>query len=735
LISNKFLEFYFTCTIKNSAIQFKAMKTKHWTGLALITAMSISCMNDQKPQANVAVGPAISEPWTGPYGGVPAFDKVRVEDFLPAIESALAEKRKEIEAIAAQSDAPDFANTLEALEKTGSSLKRVQAIYYIWTNNMSSPEMESLQTQIEPRFAAFQDSIIQNKALFDRIDAVYRTADRSLLTAEQQRLLDRVHTQFVLAGARLDDESKKKVADINQKLAEHFTRFMQNLMADESEKFVEISSEADLAGLPENIRAAAAAAAEERGLKGKWVIANTRSAVEPFLSFANNREWRKKVWTMFINRGDNGDKNDNNAIIPQILKLRAERAKIMGFQTHAHLRLADKMAKTPENAMALMESVWPAAIDRVREEVADMQKIADQEKAGIRIEPWDYRYYAEKVRKARYDLDQNEVKQYLQLEKLREGMFFVAGELFDLAFTQIQDVPVYHPDVRVYQVTDKTSGQHVGLWYFDPYARKGKRSGAWMNAYREQEMLNGDIPTIVSNNCNFIKGKENEPVLISWDDAETLFHEFGHALHGLCSKVKYPLLSGTNVATDYVEFPSQILERWLSTPEVLEKFALHHQTGKPMPQALVEKIKKAAQFNQGFATVEYLSSALIDMKLHLAGEVDIDPDLFEKEALAALQMPKEMVMRHRTPQFAHIFSDDGYSAGYYSYMWSDVISADAWEAFTGAGGAYDKTVAKRLKDYVFIVGGTLEESEGYRKFRGKDPDRAALMRTRGFPVK
>lgn len=714
------------------------MKAQHLAGLTLITSMSLGCMNNQKTERNataVSTATALLEPWTGPYGGVPPFDKVRTEDFIPAVEAAISEKRAEIGAIASHEAAPDFANTLEALEKAGTALKRVQSVYSIWTSSMSSPEMDSIQTLLEPRLAAFNDSIIQNKALFDRIDAVYKNSDRSKLSPEQQRLLERVHTQFVLAGAKLDEEAKKKVAEINQKLAGLFTRFSQNQMADESEKFVEISNESELSGLPENFKAAAAAAAEEKGLKGKWVIANTRSAVEPFLSFADNRALREKVWTMFINRGDNGDKNDNNAIIPQILRLRAERAGIMGFKTHAHLRLADKMAKTPENAMSLLESVWPAAVNRVKEEVADMQKIADQEKAGIRIEPWDYRYYAEKVRKARYDLDQNEVKQYLQLEKLREGMFYVAGELFGLAFAQVQDVPVFHPDVRVYEVTDRASGLHVGLWYFDPYARKGKRSGAWMSAYREQERLNGEVSTIVSNNCNFIKGKEGEPVLISWDDAVTLFHEFGHALHGLCSKVTYPLLSGTNVATDYVEFPSQILERWLSTPEVLGKYALHHQTGKPMPQALVEKIEKADQFNQGFSTVEYLASALIDMKLHLAGDAEIDPDQFERETLAALKMPREMVMRHRTPQFGHIFSDDGYSAGYYSYLWSDVISADAWEAFTGAGGPYDKEVSRRLKEFVFSVGATLEESEGYRKFRGKDPDRSALMRTRGFPVK
>jgi peptidyl-dipeptidase Dcp len=435
---------------------------------------------------------------------------------------------------------------------------------------------------------------------------------------------------------------------------------------------------------------------------------------------------------MFINRGDNGDAHDNNAIITEILQLRAERAKLLGFPTHAHWRLQNSMAKTPERAMQLMEAVWKPAVQRVHEEVADMQALADKEGAGIKIEPWDYRYYMEKVRRARYDLDQTEVKQYLQLEKLREGIFWVAGELFNFKFTPVSDVPVYHPDVRVWEVTDRTSGRHIGLWYFDPYAREGKRSGAWMNAYRSQEKLNGTVTTIVSNNANFVKGKPGEPVLVSWDDATTMFHEFGHALHGLSSNVTYPSLSGTAVARDYVEFPSQLMEHWLSTPEVLQRFALHYQTGKPIPRALVEKIKKASTFNQGFATTEYLSSALVDMKLHLAGSEKIDPDAFEKKTLEELGMPHELVMRHRTPQFGHIFSSDSYSAGYYSYLWADVLTADAFGAFVEGGGPYDKKVAARLSKYIFSVGNTVDPAEAYRAFRGRDPRVEALMVKRGF---
>ena len=532
----------------------------------------------------------------------------------------------------------------------------------------------------------------------------------------------------------MDTAKKAQVAAINQQLAGLFTQFNQNLLADEGERYLEIKTEAELAGLPQDLKAAAAAEAARRKMQGSWIISNTRSSTDPFLTYADNRSLREKAWRMFVNRGDNGDAHDNNGIITKILQLRAERAKLLGFATHAHWRLDDVMAKTPENALKLMEAVWTPAVARVKEEVADMQEIANKEGVKITIEPWDYRYYAEKVRKAKYDLDQDEVKQYLQLDKLREGMFWVAGELFNFQFTPVTDVPVYHPDVKAWKVSDKTSGKLIGLWYFDPYARQGKRSGAWMNAYRNQERFDKDITTIVSNNSNFIKGNPGEPVLISWDDATTLFHEFGHALHGLSSNVNYPLLSGTNVARDYVEFPSQILERWLSTPEVLQHYALHYKTGQPIPQALVDKIKKADKFNQGFKTVEYMASALVDMKLHLAGDQKIDPDAFEKKTLAEYGMPKEIAMRHRTPQFGHIFSSDSYSAGYYSYIWADVISADAYEAFTEAGGPYDKAVAKRLYDKVFSIGDTVDQQEAYRAFRGHDPKIDALMKHRGFPM-
>lgn len=601
---------------------------------------------------------------------------------------------------------------------------------------MSTPEFQKIESEMDPKLAEFSDKITQNDALFKRIETIYNSPAKAKLTPEQQRLTWLQYTNFVRAGARLNAADKARMSQINQQLATLFAKFSQNLLAEENGQYVALTSEADLAGLSQSLKDAAAAAASGKKVPNAvGIISNTRSSVDPFLTYSERRDLREKVWKMFVNRGDNGDAKDNNALITEILQLRAERAKLLGFKTHAHWRLENAMAKTPERAMELMDAVWTPAIVRVKEEVADMQALADKEKAGIKIEPWDYRYYAEKVRKDRYDLDQNEVKQYLQLDKMREAMFWVAGEVFGFTFSPVTNLPVFHPDVTTYEVKNKKSGKHVGFWYFDPYARDGKRSGAWMNAYRNQERMDGEVTTIVSNNSNFVKGKPGEPLLISWDDATTMFHEFGHALHGLSSNVTYPTLSGTNVARDYVEFPSQLLEHWLATPEVLQKFALHYQTGKAIPQSLVDKIKKADTFNEGFATTEYLSSALVDMKLHLAGDQKIDPDKFERETLAQLGMPKELVMRHRTPQFGHAFSSDGYSAGYYSYLWSDVITSDAFGAFVEGKGPYDKAVGKRLVKFVFSVGNTMDPAEAYRKFRGRDPKVEALMKKRGFPVK
>jgi peptidyl-dipeptidase Dcp len=668
-------------------------------------------------------------PWVGPAGGLPPFDQVRVADFKPALEAAMAENLTEIDRITRNPAAPTFDNTIAAMERTGHTFNRVSAIYNVWSSTMSTDDFQAVEREMQPKLAAFSDKIYQNVPLFARIQAVY--ASTGSLTPVQQRLCWHYFTNFVRAGAKLDAPAKLRVAQINERLATLFANFSQNLLADEADYALYLKSEEDLAGLPEPLRAAARAAAAARGHKREWAILNTRSSMDPFLTYADRRDLREKVWRTFYSRGDNGDAHDNKKIIAEILALREERAKLLGFPTHAHWRVANSMAKTPEAAMNLMMQVWPAAVAREHEEVADMQAVADREHAGIKIAGWDYRYYAEKVRKAKYDLDMNEVKPYLQLEKLREGMFWAAEQLYDLTFTQVSGLPIANPDVRVWEVKN-AAGAHVGFWYFDPYARPGKNSGAWMSEYRGQENLDARIFPIVSNNTNFVKDESGGPLLISWDDAVTLFHEFGHALHGLNSDVKYPSLAGTNVVRDFVEFPSQLNENWLSTPEVLSRFAVHYQTGKPIPPELVAKIKKASTFNQGFATVEYLASALVDMKLHLAGGRPIDPSEFERSTLASLGMPAEMVMRHRTPQFGHIFSSDAYSAGYYSYLWAEVLDHDAFEAFTEAGGAYDKSVAKRLHDDIMMVGNSVDPGQAYRNFRGTDPKIDGLLRARGF---
>lgn len=561
---------------------------------------------------------------------------------------------------------------------------------------------------------------------------MYKGKSFKKLNKVQQRLVENDYKQFVRNGVNLNQDDKAKLSDINQRLAKLYNDFSQNVLADEAGYITWITNKKDLAGLPDSVVAAMASAAKEHGKPGQWAVTNTRSSMDPFLTYADNRELRKKVWTNYYNRGDNGGEHDNNAIIAEILKLRAAKAKLLGFPTYAHWKLEPEMAKTPENAMKLMMAVWPKAVERVREEVADMQKIADAEGKGVMIEPWDYRYYAEKARKAKYDLDMNEVKPYLQLDKLRDAMMWAAGRLYGLQFKPISGVPVYHGDMQVYEVLDAKGG-HKGLWYFDPYARAGKQSGAWMNAYRTQEKFKSDVTPIVSNNSNFVKTEHGQPVLISWDDATTMFHEFGHAIHGLMSDVEYPSQAGTSVPRDFVEFPSQLNEHWLMTPEILQNYLVNYKTGEPMPDALVEKIKKAKTFNQGFITVEYLAAAIVDMKAHLAGDADIDADRFERETLESIGMPKEIVMRHRMPQFQHIFSGDGYSAGYYSYLWADALTADAAEAFEKAG-MYDPETARRYADCILSKGDTIAQDEEFRCFMGRDVDTNALLRDRGFPV-
>jgi len=533
----------------------------------------------------------------------------------------------------------------------------------------------------------------------------------------------------VRQGASLSDEKKAQLSQWNQELATLYTRFAQNQLGDEEEHALVIDRAEDLAGLPTEQIDAARSEAERRGLDGKWVIANTRSSMEPFLISSANRALREQAFRIWTGRGDNGDERDNNAIVTQILALRAQKATLLGYQTFAHWQLADSMAKDPATALALMWSVWKPARAQFELDVVAAQALVDEEGGGFALAPWDYRYYAEKLRRAKYDFDFEQLKPYLQLDRLREAMFWTASQLYGLRFVEVDGLPRYHPDTSVYEVQD-ADGTHVGLWYFDPFARPGKQSGAWMSAYREQHRVDGTVTTIVSNNANFIKGQPGEMVTISWDDARTLFHEFGHALHGLLSKVTYPSLSGTNTTRDFVELPSQFNENYLQTPEVLAFLVNSH--GEKIPAELLLRMERAQRFNQGFATAETQASAIVDMELHLAGHTPIEPRAFEKKMLAELGMPAELVMRHRIPAFGHVFSGDGYAAGYYSYIWAEVLDFDAYEAFTEAGSPYHGPTAQRLHDTILSVGNTIDPAQAFRNFRGRDPKPDALLRAKGF---
>ncbi|QBG35717.1 M3 family metallopeptidase [Litorilituus sediminis] len=672
--------------------------------------------------------------WQGPFQGVPAFDKVTIDGVIPAMEQAMATNLAEIELIANNPEAANFENTIVAMEKTGKDLNRLYAYYGIWRSNRSTPEFRKIQAEMAPKLSAFYSKISQNDKLFKRIESVYHSDEVKGLSPEKQRLVLLTYNRFARNGATLNAQDKKRYAEINQRLAQLHTKFSNNVLADE-ENYVVYLTDKQLGGLPESIVAVAASAAKERGKAGQYAITNTRSSMDPFLTYSTERELRKQVWNNYYSRGDNGDEFDNNAIIAEILQLRHERVGLLGYKNYASWRLEDRMAKSPENAIALMEAVWPAAIARVDEEVADMLAIGKKQDGIDKIEPWDYRYYAEKVRQDKYSLDSDEVKQYLQLDNLREAMFYVAGRLFNFAFAEVTDgsVPVFHEDVRVWEVTDKTSGEHIGLWYLDPFARKGKRSGAWATTYRSHTTFEGKKNVLSSNNSNFSKGEPGKPTLISWSDAETYFHEFGHALHFLASNVEYPTLNSG--VRDYTEFQSQLLERWLTTDEVIDNYLIHYKTGKPIPADLVKKIKAAATFNQGFKTTEYLASALVDMKFHTVDPTGIDADKFERETLAALNMPEQIVMRHRSPHFGHVFSGEGYSSSYYGYMWAEVLTSDAAEAFANApGGFYDKDVAAKLVEHLFSVRNAVDPADAYRAFRGRDAQVEALMRDRGFPV-
>jgi peptidyl-dipeptidase Dcp len=684
---------------------------------------------------SVAHNNVLMQDFTGPYEGVPAFDKMDLALLAPAVEKGMEINLAEINAIANNPEAPTFANTFEAMERAGKELDNVFSYWGIWASNMSSPEFRQIQRELSPKLSDFRSKISQNEALFARVKAVYEGAEFDTLNLEQQRIVQNSYESFIRSGILLDDAGKKRTAEINKRLAELQTQFSSNVLNDE-ENIVTYLTADQLSGLSEGYIRSAKAAAEERGKPDMYAVTNTRSSMDPFLTYSTERELRKEVWEKYYSRGNNGDEFDNNGIIKEILELRHERVGLLDFPDYATWRLQDRMAKNPANAMALMDKVWPAAIARVKQEVADMQAIADAEGADITIEPWDYRFYAEKVRQATYDLDSDEVKQYLQLDKLREAMFYVAERLFNFKFTAIEagKVPVWHEDVGVWEVTDIATGRNVGLWYLDPFARQGKRSGAWATYYRPYTTFDGETNVLSANNSNFVKAPEGQPTLISWDDAETYFHEFGHALHFLAADVMYP--SSHSGVRDYTEFQSQLLERWILTDEVIDQFLVHYETGEPIPDELVTKIKNAATFNEGFKTTEYMASAIMDLKYHTTDPALIDDvQTFERETLASIGMPSQIPMRHRSTHFQHIFSSEGYAAAYYGYMWAEVLTSDAAEAFAEApGGYYDEKLAEKMVQYLFAVRNAMDPADAYRAFRGRDAKVDALMRDRGFPV-
>jgi peptidyl-dipeptidase Dcp len=681
-----------------------------------------------KPKTKAQTSNPLLGPWRTPFK-VPPFDRIEGKHFTPAFRLAFKEHKTELRTIADRPAKPSFQNTLVALEKSGALLNRVSDVFFNLSSTDTNDELQAIERDITPKLAEHQSALFLNRKLFARIADLYERREDLGLDAEEARLLERTHTAFVRAGAKLDAKSRKRVTEINMRLATLATEFGQNVLADEQAWHMILDDEKDLAGLPESVRAAAAQAAIELGKPGLHAITLSRSSVEPFLTFSARRDLREEAFKAWIKRGENGGKTDNREIIVEIVKLRAELARLLGYESYAAYSLEDTMAKTPDAVRGLMDKVWPAGLKRAREERAALEARAREEGGNFSLEAWDWRYYSEKERKARYDLDEAEVRSYLVLDNVLEAAFDTASKLFGIVFEERDDIPVYHDDVRAWEVRTK-KGEHVGLFLGDYFARPSKRSGAWMSTFRTQQKLTGDVRPIVVNVMSVARGAEGTPTLLSFDDARTLFHELGHGLHGLLSNVTFPSLAMTNVLRDFVELPSQLYEHWLSRPEVLKRFALHHETGKSMPDRLLKQLKAARTFNQGFQTVEYTASALLDMELHTIDGEGLDIDAFEKSVLARIGMPSEIVPRHRVPHFQHIIG--GYAAGYYSYLWSEVMDADAFAAFEEAGDIFDRKTATKLKTHIYSAGGTRDGLEAYVAFRGRAPETEGLLRKRGL---
>jgi peptidyl-dipeptidase Dcp len=663
---------------------------------------------------------------------LPDFSRLEATHFAPALDEAMAAHLAEIDALTANPAAPTFANTIEQLERAGLAFTRNAAVFWILASADTTPALQELERALSPKFAAHFDKITSNRALFDRVEAVWTARDTAGLDDEQLRVLERTYENFVRSGANLEGDDRARMSAIKQRLAELGTTFSQNVLADEAGFMLELKDDADLSGLPEGLIQAMAAAAEERDTDAPYVVTLSRSLIEPFLMFSERRDLREKAYAAWISRGDNGTKTDNNEIIAETLSLRKEFADLLDFATYADYRLANTMAETPENVRELLEAVWPHAVKRAGEERKSLEAAARAAGQNIEIEGWDWRYWAERVRRQNYNLDETEVKNYLSLDAVIAAAFAVANRLFGLTFERRGDIKAYHPDVRAFAVNNR-DGKTIGLFLGDYFARPSKRSGAWMTAFRGQHHLDGETTPIILNVMNFAKPAPGKAALLSFDDARTLFHEFGHALHGLLSDVTYPSLSGTSVERDFVELPSQLYEHWLYEPAILKEFARHHETGEAMPDALIDKLKAAENFNQGFQTVEYLACALVDMALHSPAYDSCEtPATFEKRILTDIHMPREIAMRHRPPHFLHVFAGSGYAAGYYSYMWSEVLDADAFQAFLDEGDIFATKTAEKLHRFIYGAGGKRRGRDAYIAFRGQLPSVEGLLRQRGL---
>ncbi|MBZ0128663.1 MAG: M3 family metallopeptidase [Rhodobacteraceae bacterium] len=665
------------------------------------------------------------EDWTTPFG-LPPFARISDADFVPAFDEAFRRSRAAIDAIAGNPDAPTFANTIEAMERSDALMDRVAAVFFNLVGANANPVLEALQRDLSPRFAAFHSETMLNAALFQRVQALFASRESLGLTAQQSRVLELYHRMFVRAGAALQGDGRDRLRAVTERLAVLGTAFSQNLLADERSWAMPLGED-DLDGLPDFLIDATREAALERGLEG-YAITLSRSLIVPFLQFSTRRDLREAAFRAWGARGENGGDTDNRAIVRETLALREERAKLLGYPSFAAFKLDPEMAKTPERVRELLMAVWQPARAQANRDAEILAAMMHDDGINGDLAPWDWRHYAERRRLAEHDLDEAELKPYFQLDTMIEAAFDVAGRLFGLSFHAL-DVPLYHPDARAWEV--RKDGRHMAVFIGDYFARPAKRSGAWCSGFRQQSNLDGEVRPITVNVCNFAKAPAGRPTLLTFDDAHTLFHEFGHALHAMLSDVTYQMISGTSVARDFVELPSQLYEHWLTVPEVLRKHARHGKTGQPIPEALLTRLLAARNFDQGFATVEYTASALVDLAFH-GGAAPADPMARQAGVLAEIGMPPAITMRHATPHFAHVFAGDGYSSGYYSYMWSEVMDADAFAAFDEAGDPFDPALAARLAEHIFSAGGSAEAEDLYTAFRGRLPGVEALLKGRGL---